>query len=977
MKFERAQFIEKFIAETRDNLQVINEGLLQMENNPSPQEIQRELMRRLHTVKGSAKMLNITPIAQLAHAMEEALQHISRQSETASSDMIDALLQGADLLKALMEALPKGEENSLPTVAAIERLNRISGSPIYGISSELSVRSESATPLKETPAAKKEKSIVFDKSAFIKRFLTEMSEHLRSMEQACERLEVNREDSTAQEQGFRAAHTLKGSARMLKFESISNISQRIETLYRAAWEKKNPWTTYTNEIVINTLALLRQLQEQIETDGQEDFKQASVLDLLDQAIAGQTIDPNAIRHSFTTTKSVLAAEALPEVPETETADTLGERLVQARLITREQLLHVNQNSDNRIPLGERLIAFGFITREQLNQALKEQRTSRELLGHTAIRQAGAYETEVPPVPAPSKAGDEPITLRIRLEKLDRLIKTVGELITEQMQAQQNIPTLRKILSDFRRLIRSLQDNLYRHQRESASAMIDPHEEEIIQSAQQILDAMESFSKLHRDSLANFDLLINDMQNSVMTMRMIALSTIFDAYPRAVRDLAKNLGKEIELLIEGRETELDRKMVEKLNEPLIHLIRNAIDHGIEPPEVRRRLGKPEKGLLKIAARNEGTSIAIEIADDGHGIDFEKIRRKALAKGLIQHESDFQRMSENDIINLIFLPGFSTADFITDISGRGYGMDVVKQGVENLKGYLSVYTKPGRGTVFTVHLPLTLTSLRAMFVRAGIAQLAFPIASVSETLKIQKTELIEVVRKKAIRLRNQLIPVIQLNDILQISPGETADADEYFVIIAHANGERAGFIVDDIVDEKEIIVKPIPKHFHRLKLISSATIAGHNEVIFVLHVPHLIESIKEAPITERPKAERKTAQSILVVDDSLNTREVEKTILQAYGYEVDTAKDGLEALDKMKRRAYDLIVTDLEMPVMDGFTLTSRIREEKDFRQIPVVIVTSRDSAEDKRRGIEVGANAYIVKGSFDQTNLIDTVESLIG
>ena len=977
MKFDRSQFIQKFISETRENIQRLNDGILRLEKDPSALQELTDMMRVIHTVKGSSKMLNIVPVAAVAHAFEEALQSIHRLKIGIKPAMTDILLQGTDLLSALLEALPHQQEDAVPTAGVIERLNQCIGiQSAEEIQHGQGIITENQAQASETQTVKKEKSIVFDKSAFVKRFLTEMADHIQAMDQACQRLDVNREDESALEQGFRAAHTLKGSARMLKFESSSNIAQRIEMLFRSAREKKTGWGQLQTEIVLNTLDVLRQIHQRIAAGGMEDFRQAGILDLLDQAIAGQVIDANAIRLSLETSASVLASESAMDWPSgQETGDSLGERLIQVKWITREQLLNVNQNSDNRLPLGERLVAFGYISREQLNLALKEQQASRELLGHSEIKRIQDFELETAHVPAKTKTVEESPTIRVRLDKLDRLIKTVGELITAQMQSSQNLPLLRKLQTDLRRFTRSVHECYYRQNRYGATG--DAHGDELIQTGQQMLEMTEQFGKQYRDSVATFDLLVNDIQSSVMSMRMIALSTIFDAYPRAVRDLAKNLSKDVELLIEGRETELDRKMVEKLNEPLIHLIRNAIDHGIEPPDARLKNGKPAKGLLRIAARNEGTSIVIEIEDDGRGLDLDKIKRKALAKGLIIHETDLQRMSENDVTNLIFLPGFSTADFITDISGRGFGMDVVKQGVENLKGYISIFTKPGRGTLFRVHLPLTLTSLRALFVRSGIAQLAFPISSVSETLKIQKTDMIEVVRKKAIRLRNQLIPIVVLSDALRLSADDGGERDEFFVIIAHANGERAGFIVDDITDEKEIIVKPLPKHFHKLKHISSATIAGNNDVIFVLHVPQLIDAIRETTVSEKPREARKSAQTILVVDDSLNTREVEKTILQAYGYEVDTAKDGLDALDKLSHRVYDLVVTDLEMPVMDGFTLTARIRDEKKYQDIPVIIVTSRDSSDDKRRGIEVGANAYIVKGSFDQTNLIDTVESLIG
>lgn len=980
MKFDRTQFIQKFTAETRDNIQKLNQAFLGLEKTPSDKNLLQEAMRVIHTVKGSARMLNVTPMSELAHAVEDVLQLASKGTATLTSALIDVLLSSLDGLSALLEAVPHNQEGHVDIQPLLQRLEAIQKNPgeaVSAITHKTAPEVLLAEPASTVPVKKSDKPIVLDKSAFITRFITEAEEHVRSITEAGTVLHQEPDNMTAAEKGFRAAHTLKGSARMLKFESTSSIAQRIETIYRQIWEKKSAWQPDYLNIITNTMQVIRRILTAIQQGGQESFKDVAILDLLDQVIEGQPVD--AARIGATQAAIVQTGAHLETVvagQELSPADSLGERLIQAGLITREQLFHVNRNSDARIPLGERLIAFGYISREQLSQILKEQKAAREMLGQKKFISVAESEPDKSPQALKTVAEE----IRIRLDKLDALINAVGELITAQMRRDENIQDFRKLFTQTRRYSRLVQELIIRL-RKSLPRNAEPEwshlEEEVTLGGIRMLEQFEGLTKRSREDAAAFALLINEIQAIVMGMRMIALSTIFDAYPRAVRDLARNLGKEVELVIRGRETELDRKMVEKLNEPLIHLIRNAIDHGIETADVRRTLGKPPTGLLEIAARNEGTSIVIEIRDDGGGLDLDKIKSRALQKRLLPEDQAIDRLSENDIINLIFLPGFSTADFITDISGRGYGMDVVKQSVEELKGYLSVDSQRGRGTCFSIHLPLTLTSLHALFVRAGHSKFAFPIPSVAETLKINRSEIIEVIQKKAIRLRNQLIPILPLSDVMGVPLTESVPQDELFVIIAHASGERAGFIVDDIIEEKEVIVKSLPRHFHKIKTISSATIAGNNEIVFILHVPQLILTTREFSVTVASGAARKTAQTILVVDDSLNTREVEKTILQAYGYDVDTAKDGLDAMEKIRQKTYDLIVTDLEMPLMDGFTLTAQIRAEKNLQNIPVVIVTSRDSADDKRRGIEVGANAYIVKGSFDQTNLIDTVESLIG
>lgn len=973
-KFDRNAFIRKFISESRDNIQRLNECALAMERAPDDTKPLHDMMRLTHTIKGSAKMLNLAMMGDLAHGLEDGLYAIQKTPIAFVGAVVDLVFRTLDKMDEMLTAIAADPDARVDTTVLTEALQLLAANQVDRLPALRAETKVAPAPAVKTTA----RNMPFDKSAFINRFALEADDHIGYLQAALERLQVVSDNDDVLQTALRAAHTLKGSARMMKFENIGNLSQRVESVFQAVRQHKIPWSPSVQTSLALSLDALRNLTQLVRASGDDTFRNTSIIDVLDQIAAGASMPPEQIEKAFAIRLEPADVEGTgPVISDQDVVDRLGERLVQARLISREQLIHANQTTDPTVPLGERLIALGYLTREKLNLMLKEQQASRILLGHSARTDIGPVLDHEAPVAGKGVAALDQ-SIRVQIDKIDALIKSVGELTTSQLRHQVILNELRQVHQSLRQLVKGIQKHGPRigngRDPEDADHESDPS---VVQQASRVFEAFDRVVKAIRDEAAGRDVLANEIQQGVMGMRMIPISAIFDAYPRAVRDLAKILGKEVRLVIEGGSTELDRKMVEQLNEPLIHLVRNAIDHGIEPPDVRQRTGKSREGFLRISARNEGSSIVIDIEEDGRGIDFEKVKIKAVEKQLIGENEDINRFSENDLLNLIFIPGFSTNDFITDISGRGYGMDVVKQCVESLKGYISIDSQKDYGSRFSIHLPLTLTSLRALFVAVGQQVYALPVSSISETLQADRKDIIKIVDKNAIRLRNQLIPVLVLGDILNVPGGSRSTGDQCFIVIAHAGGDRVGFLVDDILDEKDIIVKSLPEHFARVRNISSASISADNRVILILHVPDLIMSTKDFSIREKPEAREKVLQTILVVDDSLNTREVEKTILQAYGYQVDTAKDGLDALEKIGQKDYHLIVTDLEMPAMDGFTLTAKLKGDLTLQHIPVIIVTSRDSADDKRRGIEVGANAYIVKGSFDQTNLIDTVESLIG
>ncbi|MDP2785593.1 MAG: hybrid sensor histidine kinase/response regulator [Sulfurimicrobium sp.] len=563
----------------------------------------------------------------------------------------------------------------------------------------------------------------------------------------------------------------------------------------------------------------------------------------------------------------------------------------------------------------------------------------------------------PTVEAKLKSAD---TVRVRLAKLDELIKLMGEVVSSHA-------TLRQRLLDIRGI-----------ERESSAEGWVQHSVQLHQFALNL-----------RDDVQSQELLMDELHDKALIMRMLPLAMVFDSAGRVVRDLAHFVGKQVECVVSGAEIELDRQMIDKLSDPVVHLLRNAIDHGLEMPEVRVAAGKPVQGRVTLSARQDGGWVVIEIADDGGGVPLDKVREKALRKGFVSADKA-AAMSDQEVVDLIFLPGFSTSAIITDISGRGVGMDVVKQSiVDDLHGEVGVETSSA-GTTFALRLPLSLAVMRVLLVEVQGLPFGFTAQYVNELIRVPHEEMLTVVERHAVIIRNEFVPVVALADLLNVPQRpekktrlQAAAFDHgMLLVVVRVRNEKLALAVDDLLDERDMVIKPLPEHMRQLVLVSGMVITGRNELVSVLHAPALLELARKA----RGQAVRSEAEShageasayrVLVVDDSLNTREIEKDVLEAWGYHVTLAEDGLDGLQKARAGDFDAILTDVEMPNMDGFTLTSRLRQEEKYRDIPIVIITSREKEEDKRRGIQVGADAYIVKGDFDQGSLVDTLRSLLG
>ena len=582
------------------------------------------------------------------------------------------------------------------------------------------------------------------------------------------------------------------------------------------------------------------------------------------------------------------------------------------------------------------------------------------------------------------------SIRVSTDKLDSLMTQAGELMVAGLKIDQRLKELEAVThatEDWNRewlKIRAAHSQLLH---ENGDERIRPllrflneNERVLKELAGEVSDLWRGLS---RDALL-LSRVTSDVSEEVMKVRMLPIATVLNIFPRMVRDLARQKEKDVDLVIEGAETELDRNVLEEIKDPLVHLVRNAVDHGIEKPDEREAAGKPRVGTVTVRAYQKGSNIVVEVSDDGAGIDVEEVKRAALKSKVLPQE-ELEAISDEQAMQLIFASGVSTSKMITETSGRGVGMDVVRKNVESLHGHVDVDSTLGEGTITTLTLPLTLATTQELLVRVREQTFGIPISAVERIQRIEPESISTVEGKEAIIVNGQPISLVYLCDVLEMPKQEQAlDPNEKIpVVILGAGRWRIAFLVDAVVGQQESVVKSLGKQLARVRNVAGATILGTGQVIMTLNPSDLLKSARGAAgktdiaarIARSQEQEEKRA-SVLVVDDALATRNLEKNILETVGYDVKVAADGVEALSILQSDGVcDVIISDVVMPNMDGFELTAAVREDAKLCNTPVILVTSLESTEDKERGLEVGADAYIVKSSFEQETLLDAVRQL--
>jgi two-component system chemotaxis sensor kinase CheA len=748
-------------------------------------------------------------------------------------------------------------------------------------------------------------------------FLVEAFELIDQIDQDLVELEANPEDLELLNRIFRVAHTIKGSSSFLNFDVLTKLTHHMEDVLNKARRAELVITPEIMDVVLESIDMMKALLHGIRDYGND-------------TDVGIDIDDICARLTAISNKDeILPAkeESKEDKPDSSAQSSKEDKPSSSSESSQEEEIDVSKLSDEEIEAEiERLLKERKEEDRKRKAAKKAKEASQPEAKESAPAKKPAPKKPQAKKAAPAKKGSSiEQTIRVEVKRLDDLMNLIGELVLGK-----------------NRLIKIYDDVEERYEGE------------------QFLEELNQV-------VSSISIVTTDLQIAVMKTRMLPIAKVFNKFPRMVRDLSRELGKSIELEITGEETELDKSIVEEIGDPLVHIIRNSCDHGIEEPSVRATTNKPEKGLIELKAYHEGNHIVIEITDDGKGLDPDLLKMKAMEKGLIT-EREADAMSDKEAFNLIFKPGFSMAKQVTNVSGRGVGMDVVRTNIEKLNGIIDIDSELGRGTVIKLKIPLTLAIIQSLLVGAQEEYYAIPLASVLETVRVPIDDIYTIEGKNVLRLRDEVLSLVRLSDVFGVKQVFEGGDMTYVVVIGLAES-KLGVMVDTLIGQEEIVIKSMGDYLQGIEGIAGATIRGDGRVTLIVDVAALMEMAKGIKVDVRASNDNqnsvKTKPSdykVLVVDDSKMDRNIMIKSMQPLGITPIEATNGLEALNIIKsgEHSIDAVLIDIEMPRMDGYTLAGEIRKYSKYKNLPLIAVTSRTSKSDRLRGVEVGMTEYITK-----------------
>ncbi len=843
----------------------------------------------------------------------------------------------------------------------------------------------------------------------------ELMERLRQafMEEARERLDslslhleaIERGDDPglrkqSLEVAYREAHSLKGAARAVGFSDVEAVCQAAESVLSAL---KREQISASREVVTALYQVLSFVEKALQ--GQSDRKSVSVLcHHLESLLQSPQKEMRPLEEGGSVPSSEVPPAAAPTAGDSSEAVPWGSALPPEA--------EPEAKLDDR---GGGGLSAGDFSSQKEGKA-EVPRASDETILPDAGRvsehppepqSAPAWKADAEPaVQGPARGSQGARTVKVDVQRLDVFLKRAEELISAKLAMAQHLQSLKDLRRRFDRLksqcalgtknLQWLRD--WADEASGAEGLIPSKKvldlQRFIQENQAALHAIgEEVIRAvasAEDNARYLATLVDELMEGAKEVLLQPFATVLRGFSRMVRDLAGHLGKDVRLVIEGDDVEVDRRILEELKDPLVHLLRNALDHGLEAPSVRLANGKPAQGTVRIrVVQDDARTVILSVEDDGRGIDPQRLREEAVRRGLLSRQ-EAEHMTDEAAVQLIFRSDLSTSAMVTELSGRGLGMAIVKEKVEGVGGRLHVQTDKGRGTRMVMELPVSLATFRGILIGEGGRLFVMPTHAVEAVRRLRNSDCRRVEGRETVTHRERVIPIQRLGHVLGFpdatAQGPTDGDGRRTALILRAGDGEAALEVDAVLGEQEVLIKDLGPQLQKVRHIWGATVLGTGLVVPVLNAADLVRSVRQSvrPSRATPGPSKDAAQksvmrkrSVLVAEDSVTSRTLLKNILESAGYVVQTAVDGQEALAKLREQPFDAVVSDVEMPRMNGFDLTRSIRREEKLKHVPVVLVTSLDSREHREQGLEAGADAYIVKSAFDQSTLLDVLDRFTG
>jgi two-component system chemotaxis sensor kinase CheA len=996
-----------FLEEVQQQLNAFNETLMALEmltDTSAPDFVQeraahlKDAQRIAHTIKGAARSVGAMTIETVGHYLEAILTQLHDKQRIPDAELADRLYDGADLIARLLPqhapnaANPRETAELITTelqadvIAQLEqallRVANLSADVPDGTSADMldGVGEHTPDDTDDLPP-----TIDTGKMKLLDLFQIEAEEYLGIMNEGLLKVEMETGDERRAllRDMNRVAHSLKGAARAVGWGLVETIAHQMEEIF-GSWLQKPQDADIIQPEEADTLY-----------DG---------LDIIQQMLAGNSIDSHVQTQVLRALNAIMDSHS-DEQQNAQTADqTTTQQITRQKDDSREMLaLPVSDASGDDVPLD-----IADVSDPQATTPVSVPTTDTRAM--TVTRQ---QLNDLPPTVLMRPAEE---TIRVAVGKLDALMAQTSEMLVTRQQSEARNTRMRALQDELGRWqrewrsVRAAYIRLARRMQETTHTRLDSQAQQVqiqeqnavrddiggelatifkfLESNQRYLTTLQrEITHLTQDVKQETLLmgaLVDQLQNDVSALRMMPFATITGGFQRLVRDLARDTGKQVQLFIDGASVEIDKTVLDALKDPLLHLLRNSIDHGIEAPEDRRRLQKAPLATVRLDVEQRGSEIMIRVQDDGKGIDVALIRRRAIARGHVS-TSEAETLSDDDWRTMIFESGFSTSEEVTALSGRGLGMDIVRERVESLRGRISLDTVVGQGTTISINVPVSLTRIRAILLHLGTETYALPAVMVTRMAQVERDAIFTAEGQPAILLNDRPVALVDMGTLLGVKE-RRAHPDFAHIVALSAVDRTVAFEVDALSSEIELVLKPLGKELAHAPLIAGAALMGSGDVVVVLDGNDLVRQALGA--NQPARRQRLFAESehgetaqratrVLVVDDSITTRTLEKNILEGVGFDVSVAMDGAEAWALLPEVDPDVVISDVEMPKVDGLALTRLIKQHADTAHLPVILLTSLAKPEQREAGLQAGADAYLVKSSFDQGELLATIAAVLG